>query len=712
MNRSVLNNSAFLSRITEIIKANLKNEQFGVSLLALEIGMSRSNLHRRIKAETGKSVSQFISQVRLAYALDLLQNSELTVSEAAYESGFHSVTYFSTCFHDYYGYSPGKTTGKAPPQEESVDPAPEMPGKSSRSKKRRVLLSFLIVLSLVFISLFLVVDDRPLPPPENSPVKIAVLPMQSAPADNSGQTLVYAVLFQLIKNLSEIENFEVRLMKTDLQEGQFMSGENEKNENADYIIESKASNRNEIEIKLKNVENSEYEMAESFLTGKDIFYPAARMASKIAASINTNLSDKEKAAFEKMHSVNRSALLNYQLGINYKSISEQGKSSEGQENLLKAKSLFEEAVRLDSSFTEAYIELGHVYIDNLYYMAGTMQQADQYLESGHKLVGKALELEKDNSEALTLLVHYYLRKGMKEQANRIYARLSLNKRAGYHHYINEFDAAVHYEDYYNAVKNFLYYVKNKPVSQLTHKYMLYNVALIFSDTGFPETGREYARKLLTDYNDSLQFYRLMGTLEMRAGNHREAVEWHQKTAGEREFTSGSYHFFKFNYILLGDMVNAGRYLKEWEAAKKDEIRYPSQYYIAGMICRRTGQPDKALAYFKAAEKNLLEALTRNTHRSQIYVEQFYLAGVYFELGETEKAIHYLSMLNERKTIPHWIVSGFEIWPPLTERRNIPEIEDIYQNLLVKFNQEHNRIGKLLVNEGLIEPFAQQTTIPE
>ncbi|MBE9480138.1 MAG: helix-turn-helix transcriptional regulator, partial [Bacteroidetes bacterium] len=98
----------FLNKITEIIEENISNEQFGVSELAREIGMSRSNLLRKIKKLTKLSVSQFIRQVRLKNAVEMLRQNSLTVSEVSFKVGFSSPSYFIKCFHDYYGYPPGE----------------------------------------------------------------------------------------------------------------------------------------------------------------------------------------------------------------------------------------------------------------------------------------------------------------------------------------------------------------------------------------------------------------------------------------------------------------------------------------------------------------------------------------------------------------------------------------------------------------------------
>jgi len=88
--RSIEND--FLNKITEIIEENISNEQFGVSELAREIGMSRSNLLRKVKKLTKISVSQFIRQVRLKNAMEMLRQTSLNVSEVSYKVGFGSTS--------------------------------------------------------------------------------------------------------------------------------------------------------------------------------------------------------------------------------------------------------------------------------------------------------------------------------------------------------------------------------------------------------------------------------------------------------------------------------------------------------------------------------------------------------------------------------------------------------------------------------------------
>jgi len=106
--RNTNQDEALLNTIFQTILSNLDNEQFGVEELSQQVGMSRSNLHRKLKLLQGKTASQFIREVRLQEALKLLQQDVATTSEIAYRVGFNSTSYFHKCFQDYFGHSPSE----------------------------------------------------------------------------------------------------------------------------------------------------------------------------------------------------------------------------------------------------------------------------------------------------------------------------------------------------------------------------------------------------------------------------------------------------------------------------------------------------------------------------------------------------------------------------------------------------------------------------
>lgn len=98
----------FLNKLREAVLNKLHNEQFGVTELSEAVAISRFQLHRKLKVLQGKSVSQFIREVRLEEASKMLRADAATASEIAYRVGFSSPSYFNKCFSDFYGYSPGE----------------------------------------------------------------------------------------------------------------------------------------------------------------------------------------------------------------------------------------------------------------------------------------------------------------------------------------------------------------------------------------------------------------------------------------------------------------------------------------------------------------------------------------------------------------------------------------------------------------------------
>jgi signal transduction histidine kinase/ligand-binding sensor domain-containing protein/DNA-binding response OmpR family regulator len=96
----------FLGKITDCIKKHIDNDEFSVEELGSIIGMSRSNLFRKLKAVTGQTPIEFIYFIRLKYALDLLLERKLNVSEIAYEVGFKNPSSFSKSFKKQFGRSP------------------------------------------------------------------------------------------------------------------------------------------------------------------------------------------------------------------------------------------------------------------------------------------------------------------------------------------------------------------------------------------------------------------------------------------------------------------------------------------------------------------------------------------------------------------------------------------------------------------------------
>ena len=99
---------AFISRFKSLVEERLSDSKLSVEDLAGDMGLSRVQLYRKVKAMTGSTPIDLLRKARLAQAQRLLQESTLSVSEIAYQVGFASPSYFTKCYKDEFGTVPGE----------------------------------------------------------------------------------------------------------------------------------------------------------------------------------------------------------------------------------------------------------------------------------------------------------------------------------------------------------------------------------------------------------------------------------------------------------------------------------------------------------------------------------------------------------------------------------------------------------------------------
>ncbi len=99
---------AFISRFKNLVEERLSDNNLSIEDLAADMGLSRVQLYRKVKALTGNTPVDLLRKARLAQAQKLLQESTLSVSEIAYQVGFASPSYFTKCYKDEFGTVPGE----------------------------------------------------------------------------------------------------------------------------------------------------------------------------------------------------------------------------------------------------------------------------------------------------------------------------------------------------------------------------------------------------------------------------------------------------------------------------------------------------------------------------------------------------------------------------------------------------------------------------
>ncbi|MCB0469768.1 MAG: response regulator, partial [Flavobacteriaceae bacterium] len=96
----------FLRKLQDIMENHLVEPDFNVQEFSEAVGMSRMQLHRKLKALTGLTATEFIRSQRLKLAAELLKKSDANISEIGYMVGFNDHSYFTKCFKEAYGCSP------------------------------------------------------------------------------------------------------------------------------------------------------------------------------------------------------------------------------------------------------------------------------------------------------------------------------------------------------------------------------------------------------------------------------------------------------------------------------------------------------------------------------------------------------------------------------------------------------------------------------
>ena len=100
---------SFIASFHQSLEENIEDENFGITEMCKAMAMSRAQLHRKIKALTGLSTSHYMRDIRLQKARQLLEKTDLNISEVSYRVGFKDPKYFSRTYSEVYGFAPTET---------------------------------------------------------------------------------------------------------------------------------------------------------------------------------------------------------------------------------------------------------------------------------------------------------------------------------------------------------------------------------------------------------------------------------------------------------------------------------------------------------------------------------------------------------------------------------------------------------------------------
>ena len=452
MSSLLSSDNAFIRKLTDIVLTNLKDESFGVRDLAREAGMSRVTVYRYIKSINEQNVSQFIREIRLKRAMEMLILNESTVAEIAFRVGFGSSTYFIKCFHEYYGFPPGEVK-KMGLSDSPYNPVGDHADKlgtnkdiiSEHNKKsvsksvphKKILIASIGILSVLIIIYLLytrVIPNKNRTSGMNYPEKsIVVLPFNNLSDNPDNQYFADGIMEDILNDLFRISEMRVisRTSAEYFRGKRMTSPEIGRILHVNYVVEGSVQRYEKearIFVQLINVRDDQHIFSEKYegeLT--DIFAFQSDVAKKIADKLEAVISSEEIGQIEKIPTRNPEAydnylkarfLLNKANDVQRFDISKQG--------LMASRKYYEKAIAEDENFAEAYAGLANAWLNLSAW--GWYKPYPEGIQKARDYCTKALDIDPGCAEAHSVKGAYliYPDRNFEEARKELLTSLQLN----------------------------------------------------------------------------------------------------------------------------------------------------------------------------------------------------------------------------------------------------------------------------------------------
>ena len=337
----------FIDQVHSIILKNISDENFGVRELSSLLGLSPSQTLRKIKANSGKSVNQYIREIRLKKAAKLLKKTDQSIAEVSYQVGFSSASYFNKSFKKYYNVTPGDYKTNSLNLNKIK--------KKKDSSKTKVFITIFLALLLVIIYFGTSPFISKSTPLNNS---IAVLPFKDFSPKNN-QWFSDGVSDNILYALAQMKKMKVISFTSSstYRNTDKKIPEIAKELGVSYVLVGSVrlfKDKIKIITQLINANDEHIWSKEYEENFDDIIKVQNDVAEKVIKQLEITLSPNEEKKLDKYPTQNMEA---YNLYLRGRLINDSRKFEDIEQNIV----LNKRAIKLDSSFVEAYEELAMSY---------------------------------------------------------------------------------------------------------------------------------------------------------------------------------------------------------------------------------------------------------------------------------------------------------------------------------------------------------------
>lgn len=686
----------FLQQLIAVTEEHMEDENFGVTELAEKVGMSRSNLLRKVQKLTGLSVSVFIRQVRLNQAKVLLQDSSFNVSEVSYKVGFNSTSYFIKCFREQYGYPPGEEAKRS--AERLEEAIPEIAPASPPKQKESIWPSLLIVavITVLGVIFFIARQGRldSLPLDLSFEKSIAVLPFKNDSNDSSNVYFVNGLMEAVLNNLQKMEDLRV-VSRTSVEQYRNQTksiAEMAEEMGVNYFVEGsgqKVGDQIILTIQLIEAPSDRHLWSERYSKQTlDIFALQAEVAQDIADQIEVIITPEEQRRIEKVPTQSLTAYDYYLKGMEFTKV----KSFDALE---KAISYFSKAIAEDEQFAHAYASTAICY----YYL--DMFQADKlHQEDLKQFADQALLLDNELPESLIAKGLYYLQANEYELAAEY-----MEKVLAYNP--NSAEAYNFLSSIYNAylpdTQKYLQYalrgikLDRTRVDSATTTISYLHLANALAQSGFIKEAEQYI-KISMDYDPTNLFSEYVYAYILLAGdkNVPRTLDMLLQTLRKDTTRLDVVQEVAKVYYTMEDYESAYSYYDKFVNAREMlgfDIFITEDIKI-GFVMRQMGYEDRAAGFF--------DSYRQYAENDKSIYHDLSMAAYFAVQGEMAKGIEHLKLFSKQRNYQYWFVLLMEDDPIIHLLSVHPDFTETMAAITARFWEDHNTFRRLLEDEGLIE----------
>jgi TolB-like protein/AraC-like DNA-binding protein len=718
MNQTLSMDQVFLNKVIAIIEANLSNDKFGAAELSRGLGISHSNINRKLRSLHKKTISQLIQEIRLQHAMEMLQEKVATASEIAFRVGFSSPAYFNKCFHDYFGFPPGEVKKleeydreKAKHQISSESSKEGFRVKTYILKQRKwLIIAFSALICVLGAGATLTIirsinQTKDLAKLEKS---IAVLPFINDSPDDQNAYFINGIMDEVLNNLQKIKGCRV-LSRTSTEQFRINNRpsipEIAKKLGVNFIVEGsgqKYGNKFVLRVQLIAAINENHLWGESYereiLETSDIISLQSQIAQTIASELKATITPEEKTLIESKFTTNLTAYDFFFRGEEeYRKFTSKYNNYQALKN---AEDLYKKALEYDPSFARAYIGLAFVYHFKHFWYSF---YKEKYLDSVLILANRALSYDDHLAQAYYTRATYYSNNGKIEEAiKEIDKALKYNPNFWYAYHWkawNIFLYSYNHSDYIKAIE-----YEQKAISLNRGNDLpglLRNLGTAYSwFAGFREKAEYYYNEAFKLDGDTLNYYSWTGSVDILYGDFEKGIELSRKayemdTNNINSVTALMYQYF--NYSQYKEALKyARKAIKIYESLGQALGSEPVYVYLFW----KNEYKNEAKYNLDEAKKFYLETIRLGRSLTNNVWSYYDLASLYAFEGEKEKAYEMLNIVVRSKIFPFLLIENIKKYNPLLDSiRNEPQFQQIVKEMEAKYLAEHERVRKWLVEKG-------------